>query len=175
MTVRANKSLMLLLTCVPGWTMAADAVMRSGFETSTCSFSFELEPNDAPASATAVYVDPATKSAVICGENAPPFGSDVDYFEFPIASTSTLVAETIKGDGAACASNSPQSLTVYDSSLAVIATDSGGGTDGCASLDGTISASLQNLPPGNYYLKVAIPVVAAETTSLPYALSIKLL
>jgi hypothetical protein len=175
MAISANKSILLLLMCTPSWAVAADAVFRSGLETSICAAAqTESEPNDVAAFYNPVTLDGPTQSAIVCGE-INPLLTDVDYFRIALPGTGTLLAETIKADGADCDAASPQSLSVYDASLALLATDSGGGVDGCASLDGTINAALQNLPAGNYYLKVAVPLVSVETTQLSYALAIKLL
>jgi hypothetical protein len=161
--------LMLVLAFVAFPATAADALFRSGLESSICDTSAaEIEPNDTWALATVVALDPTTASAMICGAINP--SGDVDFFGVTIASTSTVLIETIRADGAPCDPTLPMSLKLFDSATTLIATDNNGGVGGCASLDGVTSPMLQNLAPGNYYIEVYSALVVPV-----YALSIRLL
>src|SRR5450432_2293607 len=60
--------LMLVLAFVAFSATAADALFRSGLESSICDTSAaEAEPNDTLATAETVALDPTTASAIICG------------------------------------------------------------------------------------------------------------
>ena len=116
-----------------------------------------------------VVLDPS-RAAVVCGTLS--VADNVDYFRITVASTSTALIETLLADGVSCPGG-PMSLTVYDASLTSIATNAGGGTGGCASLDGLSSPVLQNLAPGSYYIRVIQSVFDPAGTP-PYALDIRL-
>ena len=141
-----------------------DVVFASSFEDLLCGFGdLESEPNDTALQANVLALGQAG-SALACGEILPP-QSDVDFFQVSLASTSTLRVATIEGEGSSCWANSTMSLTLLGPALNQIATVGTPGADGCLLLDG---ASLQNLPPGNYYVKVSV------TANAPvYALSIR--
>ena len=149
---------------------AADALFRSSFESSICDqYTFAQEPNDIFVEYDAVVLD-SSRAAVICGTLSLIDG--VDYYRITVASTSTAVIETLVADGVSCPGG-PMSLTLYDASISSIATNAGGGTGGCASLDGLSSPALQNLAPGSYYIRVNQSVFDPAGTP-PYALDIRL-
>jgi hypothetical protein len=164
--------LVLILVFIAFPVAAADALFRSSFESSICNNSVpETELNDTAALANPVVLDPATASAMICGAIIPV--GDQDYFRLAITSTATMLVETIRADGVPCDPTTPMSLTLFDSSVTVIATDNNGGVGGCASLDGVTSSMLQNLTPGSYYIRVN---QSSNNFVIPtYALSIRLL
>lgn len=165
---RLMSALILLFVAAPA--TAADALFRSSFESSICDqYGFAQEPNDISALYDSVVLDPS-RAAVVCGTLS--VADNVDYFRITVASTSTALIETLLADGVSCAGG-PMSLTVYDASLTSIATNAGGGTGGCASLDGLSSPVLQNLAPGSYYIRVIQSVFDPAGTP-PYALDIRL-
>jgi hypothetical protein len=170
MSITLTRAALMLLACVAFPATAADALFRSGFEFSICDISFaESEPDDTAGMANVVGLEPATKSAMICGVISPA-GSDVDYFEISTsAGTNTMLIETIRADGAPCDSDSPMSLALFDASAAPIAMDNNGGVGGCASLDYATDSALINLPPGNYFIRES-----ANFNTPVYALRIKL-
>jgi hypothetical protein len=159
-----------ILMLVAARATSADALFRSGFETSICNqYTFAQEPNDTVLTADLVALD-SSRSAIVCG--SLNVGDDVDYFQISVASSSTAVIETLLADGVACG-GSMMSLTLYNASLTPIATVAGAGTAGCASLDGLNSPALQNLAPGNYYIQVLQTTFDPAGTP-PYALDIRL-
>ncbi|MEO5623946.1 MAG: hypothetical protein ABIQ78_11070 [Dokdonella sp.] len=133
---------------------AADALFRSSFENSICNsggVDNEIEPNDTFIISNVLAL--TNGNDLVCG--ALPGGVDIDVFKFPLGSTQALIVEIIVADGSPCVAelSAPARITLYDSSLAQIATDNNGGV-GCASLDGITNPVLQMLPAGNYYVKV---------------------
>jgi len=169
MSISAIRLIVLVLEFVAFSATAADALFRSGLESSICDTSAaEFEPNDTAATAESVTLDPTTASAMICGANN---GGDADWFHITITGTSTALIETIRADGAPCAPAYPMSLALFGSAaITPIASDTKGGVGGCASLDGVTSSMLQSLTPGSYYIKVFSDVLVPV-----YALSIRLL
>ena len=171
MSISLIKSTLILLVLVAFRATAADALFRSSFESSVCNTSLaEFEPNDTAITANVV---PIINSALVCGVISQP--ADVDYFQISVANTSTMLIETIQADGVPCDPSAPVWLTLKNSSLVTIATNNNGGIGGCASLDGETSSSLQNLPPGNYYIEASVVSVPVSDPTPAYALSIKLL
>ena len=165
---RLISALIFVFVAVPA--KAADALFRSSFESSICDqYTFAQEPNDTIATYDSVVLDPS-RAAVVCGMLS--VGDNVDYFRINVASTSTALIETLLADGVSCPSG-PMSLTLYDSSFTSLATNAGGGTGGCASLDGLSSPVLQNLAPGSYYIRVIQSAFDPSGTP-PYALDIRL-
>ena len=165
---RLMSALTLLSAAAPA--TAADALFRSSFESSICDqYSYAVESNDTVATYDAVVLD-ASKSAIVCGMLNPI--DNVDYFRITVASTSTALIETLVADGVSCPGGL-LSVTVYDAAVSPIATNAGGGSGGCASLDGFNSPALQNLAPGNYYIRVTQSVFDPTGTP-PYALDIRL-
>jgi hypothetical protein len=166
---RPTVLLILLVSAFP--VTAADALFRSSFESSICDNAVaETEPNDAAALANIIVLNPAPSAALVCGAINPV--ADTDFFRVAIVSSSSILIETIKADGAACDPDMPMSLSLLDTSATVIATDNNGGQGGCASLDGVTSPLLQNLAPGNYYIRV---IQSDNSSVIPvYALRIRL-
>ena len=165
---RLIAALILVFVTVPA--TAADALFRSSFESSICDqYTFAQEPNDLIVLYDSVVLD-SSRAAIVCGTLS--VADNVDYFRISVAITSTALIETIVSDGVSCPGG-PMSLTFYDASFTSIATNAGGGTGGCASLDAMSSPVLQNLPPGNYYIRVTQSVFDPADTP-PYALNIRL-
>ena len=163
-------ALLMLVALAPVPAISQDlpeVVFASSFDDLLCaSGDLESEPNDTALAAN-VLVQSQAGSALVCGE-IQPIQSDVDFFQVSFASTSTLRVATVEGDGSNCWANSTMSLTLFGPALNQIATVNTPGADGCLSLDGATLGSLQNLPPGNYYVRVSV------TANAPvYALSIR--
>lgn len=171
MRVRAlTLPLMFIVVFLAAPATAADALFRSGIESTVCA-GFAMEPNDTLVTYDAIALD-SSASAITCGQLSPADG--YDYFRISIAQTGTVVVETILADGVTCEPSSPMSLTLYDPTFTQIATNSAGGTGGCASLDGLTAANLQNLGAGSYYIRVVQTTFdAAGPNPLAYALSVK--
>jgi hypothetical protein len=166
--LRSSLSMLLVLGVVP--IASADPLFQSGFETLLCDAAVpEFEPNDTAAEANVVVLSAMARSALVCGV-IDPVAADVDYFRFSLAATSTLRVATVEGEGLACDPSSTMSLTLFGPSLNQIATVDTAGADGCLALDGAVLAALQNLPPGNYFVRVSV-----SANGPAYALSLSLL
>lgn len=116
----------------------------------------EVEPNDAPAQATALGVIPAGTTAAPRSAALIPAGDD-DYFSFMLAAPATVSIATYSdpSDREYCF-GIDTIMTLYDSSQTELAFNDDNSYGGCARLDGIggTDVELVGLPAGIYYVLI---------------------
>ncbi len=114
----------------------------------------EIEPNDSPATATAVA---GVDTFVLA---AHPLATDDDFYAITVPAGMSIRAEVVEGDlTTTCESDGIDSkLTLYDAAMTSLATDDDSGRGFCSLIDGTGATpaytGAHNLAAGTYYLKV---------------------
>jgi cysteine-rich repeat protein len=123
----------------------------------------EVEPNDAPATASGPIASGTLVAAAIIPAN------DLDYFSFTVAATSDVIIETFDGNGpSTCAAGIDTVIQLLaPNGTTLLVSDDDGGPGSCSLIHPTNHTSARQLAPGTYFTRVndfgSNSVIAAYT------------